>query len=172
MSGAELVAWAFRSPRRLAAVAAIGVAVVVGLGYWSQRGSEPSQPQARSATSAPSASAPAQVPDASPFVDAAVRFVGQWASLRQGETAAQWQQRVTPLVTSDLAAALRLTDTTTLPGGSPAGEPEVRFVSGSSALVAVPLSTGGRVLVTVLQDAGAWRVSDVQPDEGDAGASP
>ena len=102
---------------------------------------------------------------------APLAFVGV-ARLRPGEGAQQWQNRVTPLVTADLAAALRLTDPATLPGGAPDGEPEVRFVSGASALVAVPLSGGERVLVTVVDDAGRWRVSDVQPDQGDTGAAP
>ena len=174
MSGAELVAWAFRSPRRLATVVLVAVAVLVAVGVWTQR-SEPAAGSGAAAapSSAPSpATAGARVPDAQPFVSTAVQFVGQWARLRPGEGAQQWQNRVTPLVTADLAAALRLTDPTTLPGGAPDGEPEVRFVSGASALVAVPLSGGERVLVTVVDDAGRWRVSDVQPDQGDTGAAP
>jgi hypothetical protein len=76
-----------------------------------------------------------------------------------------------PLATDDLAAALRLTDPSSLPGAAPSGEPDVRFVAQSSALVAVPLSTGATVLVTVIDSpgGGGWRVSDIQPDTGDVG---
>jgi hypothetical protein len=104
-------------------------------------------------------------------VTTAVHFVQEWARIRPGETAAQWQRRLAPLATDDLAAALRLTDPSSLPDAAPSGEPDVRFVAQSSALVAVPLSTGATVLVTVIDSpgGGGWRVSDIQPDTGDVG---
>jgi len=121
------------------------------------------------AASAQASSQAAVVPDATPFVTAAVRFVQQWARIKPGESPAQWRARVDPLATPDLAAALELTDPTSLPDAVPSGEPDVRFVSQSSALIAVPLSDGSEVLVTVVNQGRQWRASDVQPDVGDSG---
>lgn len=111
----------------------------------------------------------AQAPDAAPFVTAAVRFTKAWGRLLPGETAAQWHERVDPLATAELAAALQLTDPAALPDAAPAGTATVRYLAETSALVAVPLSNGSTVLVTVVGQGNRWQVSDIQPDVGDAG---
>jgi hypothetical protein len=95
-----------------------------------------------------------------------------WASKPAAATDQQWRQSVEPLATAELARGLGLTDPAGLPGGVPQGEPTIRFVSVSSALIEVPLSTGRRVLVTVVLVNGRWLASDVQPLAGDLGDVP
>ena len=174
---ADLLSWIFHSPRRLALIAVLGLGAILAAGSMLVNAGTlaPSGEPAATTTGTPTAGAAATsgaaavVPDATPFVTAAVRFVQQWARIKPGESAAQWRARVDPLATPDLAAALELTDPTSLPDAAPSGEPDVRFVSQSSALVAVPLSDGSEVLVTVVNQAQQWRASDVQPDVGDSG---
>ena len=167
---AELVTWLCRSPRRLVTVlgGTLLVVVVVGSTVLRGGGAHPAGSAAGARPAAPATSV-AAVPDATPFVTAAVRFVAQWGHAAAGESAAHWQARVDPLATPDLAAALRQTDLASLPGGGPSGRPSVRYVAQSSAMIAVPLTTGETVLVTVVNSAGSWRVSDVEPDVGDYG---
>ena len=192
--GGELVAWIFYSPRRLALVADVTLLALLGLGGLLGRltgtGAADAVPAGAAARSTDGSSQPAsgatrptppaiatggsspgaaQVPDAVPFVSTAVEFVQAWGALRTGETAAQWHDRVDPLVTADLAAALQLTDPAKLPGARPSGRPTVRFVANTSALIAVPLSDGSTVLVTVISAGLDWQVADIQPDVGDAG---
>jgi|GEM_PF-4549422 len=174
-TGADLVSWAFRSPGRLAVIAVVVIGGLLALGnLWHTPVQQAPAAASATATASPTATVTAEVPDAQPFVATAVHFVQQWARLRPGETAAQWQKRLAPLTTDDLAAALKLTDTATLPDATPSGEPVVRFVAADSALVAVPLSGGTAVLVTVVRgaDGDNWLVSDIQPDEGDSGGQP
>jgi hypothetical protein len=131
-------------------------------------GASPSASDAKgNAAPAPSVTS-AQVPDAGPFVAAAVKFVQAWSQLPQGKTRAQWQAALVPLTTDDLAKALSTTDPAALPGSAPEGEPVVRYLAQTSALVAVPLANGSSVLVTVVNDADGRRVSDVQPFAGDS----
>jgi hypothetical protein len=161
----DAVAWLCRSPRRLA----VGcVVLLTGLLFGGSllfgNGAGAHQTAAPTATAATPA---AQVPDADPYVKAAVAFVQQWSRLKPGETATQWQARLVPLTTSDLAEALKTTDPAQLPGVGPQGEPVVRYVAQSSALIAVPLSDGSSVLVTVVAGDQGTQVSDVQPNVGD-----
>lgn len=165
---ADAVTWLCRSPRRLIVSAALILAVVLvggsqlfggGPAGANDRGQSP----AETATSVPSA----QVPNATPYVSAAVAFVQQWSQLKPGETADGWYARVAPLTTPEFGAALETTDPATLPGVGPEGEPVVRFVSQTSGLVAVPLSDGSSVLVTVVIGGQQPLVSDVQPNVGD-----
>jgi hypothetical protein len=171
--GADIASWILRSPRRLAVIAILAIGGVLAIGNLTHGSVQPSAaaPTPTATAVTPTAGVAAQVPDAQPFVATAVRFVQEWGRIRPGESAAQWQRRLAPLATDDLAAALRLTDPSSLPDATPSGEPDVRFVAQSSALVAVPLSSGTTVLVTVINTpgGGGWRVSDIQPDTGDAG---
>jgi hypothetical protein len=163
---ADAITWLCRSPRRLVVSAAVIISVVLLVGSAlfdggsAGRGGE-SAPA--TATTAPKA----QVPDAVPYVAAAVAFVREWSAVKPGETAAGWLARVTPLSTPELAAALKATDPANLPGVGPEGDPVVRFVSQTSSLVAVPLSDGSSVLVTVVIGGQQPLVSDVQPNVGD-----
>jgi hypothetical protein len=109
----------------------------------------------------------AQVPDAAPFVRAALQFVAAWSRLPAGSTPEQWQSSLVPITTTDLAQALKSTDPEELPDSAPDGEPVVRYLAQSSALVAVPLANGSSVLVTVVTDGSGPKVSDVQPFSGD-----
>jgi hypothetical protein len=165
---ADAVTWLCDSPRRLIVSAAVILAVVLvggsqlfggGTAGADSSGAAP----AESATAVPSA----QVPNATPFVGAAVAFVQQWSQLKPGETVDGWHARVAPLATPEFAAELQTTDPANLPGVGPEGEPVVRFVSQTSGLVAVPLSDGSSVLVTVVIGGQQPLVSDVQPNVGD-----
>jgi hypothetical protein len=193
----DVVRWVCRSPQRLLTIVAVlavgligggsmlvrsasaGADVGSGAGSGSSRSSTVLTASAAAGTTSGSASASAsasgpvsvQAPVVQPFVQAALTFTQSWASLRPGETAAQWHAALEPLVTRELSAGLALTDPSSLPGGTPAGTATVRFVAQESALVEVPLSVGRSVLVTVVTDGASWRVSDVQPAEGDAGAT-
>lgn len=159
------IVWLCRSPQRLAGsvVALLAVVLLGGGALFGGFGSSP----AHSAPAGTPAPAAAQVPDAAPYVAAATSFVRVWSRLAPGQSASQWLSTVTPLATSQFAAELRTTDVATLPGVPPAGEPVVRFVASSSALLAVPLADGSSVLVTVVSEPAGPRVSNVQPDVGD-----
>lgn len=163
----ELIAWCFHSPRRLLAVGAAAIALLLA-GAVAVQAVFPDD--GRRAGGTPSAvAAPA---DTGAAVGAAVEFTRRWASVPPGRTAEQWRAGLAGLVTSDLASGLALTDPGALPGGTPVGQPVVRFVSASSALVEVPLSSGRHVLVTVVLSGKTWLASDVQPLEGNAGDVP
>lgn len=167
---ADAVAWLCRSPRRLAV--AIGAAVLlVVIGSAMASNGDGGQPDA---ASSPQPSPPAAaVPDASPMVEAAVRFVDTWSRHKEGESAGQWHARVAPLTTPELAAVLAQTDLEELPGAGPQGTPTVRYVAQDSALIAVPLANRSSVVVTVVAAGrSSWQVSDVQPDVGDVGDVP
>lgn len=168
---ADAVRWLCRSPRRLAVtVGGLILLVVIGGSALNGRGGgrEGAQPEPT-----PSTVSTAAVPDAKPFVDTAVRFVDAWSSVRSGETAQQWHERVAKLSTPELAAALAQTDPETLPDSPPSGSPIVRYVAQDSGQVAVPLADGSSVVVTVVASSrSTWRASDVQPDVGDYGDAP
>lgn len=160
----SLVAWVFRSGQRLVLVI-VGLVAVLLVGGYFLSGRGPSGGSAATTTSATSSAA--GLPDVGPATDVAVRFTTRWASKPAGQTRTQWLDGLRPLVTQQLAAGLAYTDPEALPGGKPQGQPTVRYVSTASTLLAVPLSGGSQVLVTVVQDGGQWRVSDVQPAVGD-----
>jgi hypothetical protein len=103
----------------------------------------------------------ARIPDAAGPVRAAVGFVAVWARPRDG-----WHAAVRALATPELATALDATDTGSLPDADPTGAPEVRSLAEGSAMIAVPLSTGHAVVVTVLASGGSWLVNDVEADVG------
>lgn len=163
MSG--LIAWACRTPRRLIAVLAAPIAVLVVIGsIWSgqHRGDD-----AGSTRSGQVAAANAQVPDATPFVTAAVNFVNVWGKLAPGQSADQWHSAVRALATPQLATALDQTDPQSLQGSTPAGKPSVRYVTAADAIIAVPLENGKTVVVSVIaSDGNSWLVRDIQPDTG------
>jgi hypothetical protein len=160
----DLLAWCFHSPRRLLAVVVAAVAVLV-LGAAVVQALLPDDGTSAGG-STPGVVAPV---DSAPAVAAAVEFTHRWATVPSGQDAAAWRTGLAGLVTPDLARGLALTDPATLPGGTPSGEPVVRFVSVSSALVEVPLTTGRQVLVTVVLSNDRWLASDIQPLEGNAG---
>jgi hypothetical protein len=160
----ELVAWCFHSPRRLLVVVGVLLVVVLGLGA----GIRALLPHDRVAAASPPAAA-GSVVGSGPAIDAAVTFTRAWAAKPASATPEQWRRTLSALVTPDLARGLAVTDPSSLPGGAPAGQPLVRFASVSSSLVEVPLSTGARVLVTVVLVDGHWLAQDVQPAAGDNG---
>jgi hypothetical protein len=172
----DVVAWVFHSPARLATVVGLPLVAALALGSWWVNGqSRPPSEQVTAATAGPAAtSGPvvARLPDAAPFVAVAVDFADRWADLAPGQTRQGWVRDVSSRATPELAAGLALTDPAVLPGGHPEGPPEVRYVADDSALVAVPLSAGDTVVVTVVQMGGTLLVADVQPDLGDAGDVP
>lgn len=163
----DAIAWLCRSPRRLIVSAATIIAVVLVGGSALFGNGSGATDRLAGTTGDVDATPSAQVPNAAPYVSAAVAFVRQWSQLKPGETTDGWLGRVSPLATTELAAALKTTDPVNLPGVGPEGEPVVRFVSQTSGLVAVPLSDGSSVLVTVVVGGPKPLVSDVQPNVGD-----
>jgi len=165
----DAIIWLCRSPRRLAVSAVVILAVVLigGSTLFGDSGSGPGGKNSGSGSVTATTTPVAQVPDAAPYVTTAVNFVEAWSRLKPGETAAQWQARLTPLVTPDLSRALKTTDPDALPGVGPSGSPVVRFVSQTSALIAVPLANNSSVLVTVVLGGVDPLVSDIQPNVGD-----
>jgi hypothetical protein len=161
----DAIVWLCRSPRRLAVGAAAIITVLLIGGSTLFGGTGAGDDQER-ATAKPTASA-AQVPDAAPYVTAAVNFTREWSQLKPGEDAAAWSARLTPLATPELGQALKSTDPAQLPGVGPSGEPVVRFVSQTSALIAVPLADSSSVLVSVVIGGVQPLVSDIQPNVGD-----
>ena len=167
---ADAVKWLCTSPRRLAVtVGGLVLLIVIGGSAFNGRGADPDAGPSPTPSSVSSAAAL----DSQPYVDSAVRFVDAWSTTRDGETAAQWHERVSKLTTPELAAALRETDPETLPNSPPSGSPKLRYVAADSGQVAVPLEDGSSVLVTVVAASrSTWQVSDVQPDVGDFGEAP
>ena len=165
---ADLLAWCFHSPRRLAAVLVGVLALLIGAGA-AVNALLPDGPPAPSRGGSAEA---AGSPDAGPASAAALAFTRVWASKPAAVSDQQWRASIAPLATAELARGLALTDPAGLPGGVPQGAPTIRFVSVSSALLEVGLSTGRRVLVTVVLVNGRWLASDVQPLAGDSGDVP
>lgn len=145
---AELVTWACRSPQRLVAVLLTLAIGLLGIGSLALDQLGGHHETTRPVTAYRDTDA--ALPESKPFVDAAVAFVRLWAQPKPGQSALEWRRALEPLVTRELAAGLALTDPGSLPGGAPTGTPAVRYVSHSSALIAVPLTTGSSVLVTVV----------------------
>jgi hypothetical protein len=161
---AEMIAWACRTPRRLVGVVLVPILLLVLIGsFWSGRLS--GEGSSGAGGSVPTVSA--QVPDAAPFVTAAVRFVNTWGKLAPGQTPDEWRDAVRALATTDLSTRLDQTDLNGLVNASASGKPDVRFLTTASALVAVPMTNGRPVLITVVNnDNQRWLVDDVQPDIG------
>jgi len=163
----DVLAWCFHSPRRLGAVALVLLALVVGAGA-AVRALIPAE-------GAPAPARPAStaaVAGTGGAVDAALAFTRAWASKPASASAEQWQRTLQPLVTPDLGRQLAYTDPAALPGGTPVGQPGIRFQEVQSALLEVRLSTGRTVLVTVVRSGDRWLASDVQPLAGDLGDVP
>jgi hypothetical protein len=141
----------------------LGVGLLAGVGLGASLDAARLDAAGTSGVVAGSAGLPfgARMADAAGPVRAAVGFVGVWARPRQG-----WHETVRALATPELAAALDVTDTGALPDADPTGRPQVRSLAEDSALVAVPLSTGRTVVVTVVASGGSWLVNDVEPDTG------
>jgi hypothetical protein len=165
----DLVAWACRTPRRLAVIG-LSMVIVIFAGssaLFGNGSSDHTDPKSTSiAASTPTVTA-AAIPDSGEYVTAAVNFVKLWSQLKPGQTAAQWQASLAPLTTPELGKALQTTDPADLPGVGPEGEPVIRFLAQGSALIAVPLSSGASVLVTVVSGISRPQISDVQPNTGD-----
>jgi hypothetical protein len=147
----------------LTALLVVPILLLVAVGtIWSGRRDDGS-----AGTGGPAAIANAQVPDAAPFVTAAVRFVNVWGRLAPGQTPDQWHEAVRALSTPQLASALTQTSPESLPGISASGKPSVRYVTSTDAIIAVPMTNGRSVVVSVISpDAKTWLVRDVQPDAG------
>jgi hypothetical protein len=162
---AGVIAWVIRSPRRLIAVLAVPLLLtLLATSLWSARNRDSG---GNGNAGAAAAAANAQVPDATPFVTAAVKFVNVWGRLAPGQSPTEWHEAVNALVTPDLATRLEHTDTNALEGATVTGKPQVRFVTATSSLIAVPMSNGHTVVVTVVAEQNqSWLVDDVQPDVG------
>jgi hypothetical protein len=170
----DVVTWVCRSPRRLAVtIGSVILLIVIGGAVMNGGGGSGGSDDAGRTPPAAASPSAAAVPDASPFVSAAVTFADAWATREDGETKDEWLDRVSALSTPELSEALATTDLEQLPGAAPSGRPTVRYVAEQSALVAVPLDNGDTILVTVVSAGRSrWLASDVQPDVGDFGDVP
>ncbi|MEJ2578408.1 MAG: hypothetical protein P8Z68_04855 [Kineosporiaceae bacterium] len=160
----DLRSWVFGNPRRLLLiVGGLIVAVVVVSSIISARGNGDDASGALSRNPA----AGAQVPDAEPFVNAAVAFVAAWGKLAHGQSAEEWHAAVRELATPDLGSYLDTVDPSSLPDATPSGKPTIVGLTATSAIVTVPLSNGQSVSVSVLvSGADTWLVDDIQPATG------
>lgn len=158
----DLRSWLFQSPRRLILVIGgpILIAVLIASAWSTGRHTASSALSVQERTTA-------QVPDAQPFVTAAVDFVRVWGHLDHGQSEQDWHRAVDERATSELAKALDLADPNSLLDALPSGTPTVKALTSTSALVLVPLDSGSSVLVTVITDDGdTWLVQNVQPNTG------
>ena len=166
---ADLLSWAFHSPRRVLVLAVVLVAVLVGAGAaFRAVGSGPASGDG----SADRSAQPVALADQGAAAAAAATFTRAWASKPADRSVQQWRQDLHGLITPELERLLADTDPSSLPGGAPSGRTVVRFVSGASAMIEVPLTTGRRVLVTVVLFNGRWLANDVQPLAGNDGDVP
>jgi hypothetical protein len=163
----EIAQWLFYSPRRLFVTLA-GALVVVGVVAAALTVDEPAAPEATGGPAQANSSI-AGLPAIEPYADAAIAFTNAWAHREPNESTDEWIARLKPHATPELLSALRTTDPANLPDTKVGGPPHARFVSESSALLAVPLANGETVAVTVIADSGTWQVTDVQPNTGDFG---
>lgn len=160
----RLITWVCQTPRRLTGSLAVPILLLLVTGsIWSgNRGSNDN-----SLGSGPVAAVNAQVPDAAPFVTAAVRFVNVWGKLAPGQSPDEWHAAVRALATPELGNVLDHTDTQGLPEAKVSGRPSVLDVTATDAIVEVPMSDGRTVLVTVVaQDGQSWLARDIQPHAG------
>ncbi|GLY33623.1 hypothetical protein [Kineosporia sp. NBRC 101731] len=166
---ADFITWLCKSPRRLVVVSLSAIILIFVIGSAAVGDNEKSNSNDSGDDLTRAAVTAAVVPASDQYVSAAVNFVRLWAELKPGETSADWLAALTPLATQDYATALKSTDTATLPGTQPEGEPVVRFLAQESSMIAVPLADGSSVLVTVVAGEGTSEpmVSDVQPNTGD-----
>jgi len=168
---AGLMTWAFRSPVRLGLTVGAGLVVIFGIGaavsmmspHPATTGSTPTTVVSSGAGFG--SAAPGGTDAQQHYLRTAVAFATVWAKLANGQTPEQWHSAVRALATAELAKGLDVTDPSTLPGGTPTGA-TFSFISQTSALVQVPLSTGKSVLITVIHADQSWLVSDVQPYAG------
>ncbi|GAB3264830.1 hypothetical protein [Kineosporia babensis] len=161
--------WLFASPRRLVVVSLTAI-ILAFVGITALTDDDTAVDTTGGTGNTESiGSTNAAIPDADEYVLAAVEFVRLWAEVAPGESNQQWLDKLVPRATEDYAQALRTTDTATLPGGQPSGDPVVRFLAQESAMIAIPLGGGDSVLVTVVAGDGTSeaKVSDVQPNTGD-----
>lgn len=160
------ISWACRTPQRLAGVIGAPVLALIVIGsLWSGGGSDANGQVGTSGGLTPSVNA--QVPDATPFVRAAVNFVNVWGRLAPGQSPDEWHDAVRALSTPELAAALDATDPHSLPSAESSGRPTVMDVTATDAIVAIPMTDGRQVIVTVVSaDGKSWLARDIQPYAG------
>ena len=172
MSG--LVNWAFRSPVRLGSTIVVCLVAAIGLSIGYSALADDGRSSAGNATHAPATNggntfgtdSPGGPNAAQKFLATAVAFAQAWAQVPAGSSDQQWHAKVRALATSDFARALDTTDPGGLPGGSPTSGAALTFISETSALARVPLSSGTQIMVTIVHSGQNWLVSDVQPAVG------
>jgi hypothetical protein len=188
----RLMRWPLWSWRNLS-ITAVGLLVLLAaLGRASNTvGTVASQAPARSAMTAttpvtgpavpspssttttnPSATATTDQPtptktDAASPVSVATAFVTAWTHGSKAPSA--WLAGMKPLATPALLESLTGTDPTQVPATRVSGDAALKATKGSTATVSVP-TDGGRILVDLLRQAGAWKASALAPDDAPPGA--
>lgn len=120
-------------------------------------------PAGRPASPTPS-STTTSTPSPAPHRDMVLRFARAFTSTDRSADA--WHEAVAPYCTPALADALSYTDPRTVPHGSPTGATRLAGTGETAVEVAVPLDSGTRLLVTVVQAGKGYAVSDVRPGDG------
>jgi len=179
--GRDLLAWLFHSPRRLLLVLIVLLVVaslVPALVSRLTKGGDDSQGSATKQTAEngsptattnalPEAAAVATAPpEALSVVDTFIKvwLAGPTATTR-AETQA-WHRRLVPYVTPELAAALQDADPDRVPDATVAGSPQALRVGEFLSQIAVPMSDGKDLTLTIAWDGEAWRVSDIDREGG------
>lgn len=98
---------------------------------------------------------------------AATAFAKAWATHPDGVTAEQWWGGVAKHTDAALADQLRGVDPAVVPATRVVGPAEAIHGGVSSADVAVP-TDAGRLLVTVIRQAGRWLVADFDIERGES----
>jgi len=177
----DLLAWLFHSPRRLLLVLVVPLIVVslvpaIGsrlAGGGSEGGGAAVHPPPENGTPTTTAdpflegggtgTAP---PEALAVVNA---FLQEWLAGPTATTRSeiqQWHRRLAPYVTPELAAALRHTDPARVPDATVARSPEALRVGEYLSQIAVPMSDGKDLTLTVAWDGEVWRISDIDREGG------
>jgi hypothetical protein len=179
--GRDLLAWLFHSPRRLLLVlaallivATLAPALVSRLinsgdgsrGSVVEQAAEGTAPTG-TANALPEASVVATAPPkALAVVDTFMQIWLSGPSVTTGAGTQEWHRRLVPYVTPELAAALEDAAPDRVPDATVAGSPRVLRVGEFLSHIAMPMSDGKDVTLTVAWDGEVWRVSDIDREAG------
>jgi len=125
-----------------------------------------SAPAAGSATGTNPSSTPAPGADAPTRV--ALEFATAWTRTTSAQTA--WLAGLKPLVTAEYLTALSTVDPARVPATRTLDPGRLLSTSGQQSLVQVATDAGG-MTVTLLQRAGQWLVTDIEPAAPPPGAT-
>lgn len=119
-----------------------------------------------STTAAPTRSSSPHADPGSP-VQVAAAFVTAWVTTAGGQ--GHWLAGMKPWATPGLVASFTGTDPAQVPATRLTGDAALKSTHGTTAAVTVP-TDGGRVLVQLVVQAGAWKAATLAPDDAPPGA--